>query len=94
LSDVQLKLIANHRPRRIYAFGDKDEGGVRLVQSTAPLQSKFQIKVPLYPKGANLDPAKLTDEQVEKALGKAVPLRVVGQKIKKAKARKGEVGVS
>lgn len=90
LSEYQVKLITNLRPRRLYAFGDKDAGGVMLLESFSPLQSKFQIKVPLYPKGNNLDPAKLTDEQATQALRKAVPMGRVTRKIKEAK-RKGAV---
>lgn len=90
LSEAQIRLIVNLRPKRIYAFGDKDAGGVALVQSFSPLQSKFQIKVPLYPKGNDLDPAKITDKQATEALRRAVPLGRMIRKINETK-RKGEV---
>lgn len=88
VSEAQIKLIIRERPKRIYDFFDKDAAGVRAMQSTAPLKSKYPILVVLYPKGDNLDPAKLSEQQVEIALRKAVPMARVNAKIKKAQ-RKG-----
>lgn len=91
VSEAQIKLIIRERPKRIYDFFDKDAAGVRAMQSTAPLKSKYPVFVVLYPKGDNLDPAKLSDQQVEVALRKAVPMARVDAKIKKAKRKEALV---
>lgn len=90
VSDKQRELIAQLRPKRIYAFFDKDGPGVWALEAASEKLSMYQIKVPLYPKGRGLDPAALTREQVEVAIGKAVPVFRVKQKIKQAK-RKGAI---
>jgi DNA primase len=80
---VQQKIeIARLRPKRVYLFFDKDAGGVQALESAEPLAKKYQIKVVLYPKGNNLDPAKLSRQQVEKAVRHSVPLLKVKQKLR------------
>jgi hypothetical protein len=94
LSDVQIEIIMRLMQgvsnKRITLFFDKDAGGVTAIENARPLSQKYQIRVALYPKSSeNLDPAKLTREQAEKAFRKAVPLLSVMQKLKKA--RKGAI---
>jgi DNA primase len=66
-------------------FFDKDAGGVQAIESAQSLSQKYQVRVVRYPKGEKLDPAKLTAEQVAKALGKTIPLLHMTQRIKKAR---------
>lgn len=96
LSDYQFELIARLMHgvelKRITLFFDPDAGGVTAIENARPLSQKYQVKVALYPKNANrdnLDPAKLTREQTEKALRKAISLLSLNKKLRRA--RKGAV---
>lgn len=88
LSFKQRKEIVRLNPKCIYLFLDKDDAGVRGMERAATmLESKYSIKVLLYPKGENLDPAKLTPKQIENALRKAIPFLRMKKKLKEARKR-------
>lgn len=84
LSLKQREQIVRLSPKRVYLFMDKDDAGVRgLEKASAMLENKYPIKVPLYPKGKDLDPAKLTASQVKDAIGASVPVSRIKAKLRK-----------
>lgn len=88
LSDQQRNEISKLRPKRIYLMFDKDAAGVIALETSAPkLIKQHQVKVVLYPKGKDLDPAKLTKKQLGYAINHAQSYISVRRKIAKVKRK-------
>jgi DNA primase len=78
ISDHQVRLIGNLRPRRFYVMPDRDLAGVRLIE-----QAKRRLKGrPLFicrlPKGRS-DPAELTEKEAQRSFDNAIPYRRFAQ---------------
>lgn len=85
ISNRQKEEIAKLRPASIFIFFDKDASGVWAVQAARKtLGTKYALKIPMYPKGDNLDPAKLSEKQVKRAIARAVPYIKIKRKIEEA----------
>lgn len=103
ISDTQMRLImkimreaistTGKRVNLVYLFFDGDAGGLQAIESARPLLSKYQVKVVRYSKknGEGQDPAKLTKEQADRQLRKAIPLLRMIKLIREA--RREGVGV-
>jgi len=83
LSEKQRTLIGQLRPSRIYLFLDRDAAGIQGLQKAAAVLTKYQIKVPRYPKHS-FDPATLTDTECRRAIERAIPLLTLKQKMAEA----------
>lgn len=93
LSKQQREAIARLRPSKIYLFFDKDSPGIKALQKVGKqLELKYQVRVPLYPKGQDLDPAKLSSEQVGRAIKKSITFLAMKKKVAKKK-KEGFVAV-
>lgn len=73
LSKKQVRLIDKFNPRRVYLFFDKDSAGVDNIKDAKLKIVKRPLLVVRFPKHRS-DPAEMTGEEVERALGRAIPI--------------------
>lgn len=86
LSKKQLYEIVRINPKRVYLFFDKDAAGVWALEKAAKsLSPRYQVKIPLYPKGKDLDPGKLTKKQIENAFASSVSILQIRKKLAKVR---------
>lgn len=86
ISDKQRQLIAKLRPKRIILFLDRDAAGAGGLLKASLLLNRYQIKVPLYPKG-KFDPATLTAEECKRVIGKAISILALKKRLARASVR-------
>lgn len=88
ISERQRELIAGLRPKRIILFFDNDAAGVRAVDRASRDLAMYPLFAARYPRRSfGKDPASLINSERKDAIGKAVPVLRVKQKLRKAQAR-------
>lgn len=88
ISDAQVKILAQLRPRRIYLMFDKDLAGVHNIEIASRKLRRYPLFVCRYPAGKS-DPAELTGAQAHRAVERAIPAALWRSKISKTPAKSG-----
>lgn len=86
VSEAQCILITQLNPPSLWPFLDKDAAGVWGIERIISMLFNYPIRVPLYPKGAHLDPNSLMPGQIEEAFRKAISGFKFKTKLKKARS--------
>ena len=73
LSIKQSRLIDKLGPKRIYLFFDRDSAGIQNIESAKHRIRKVPLYVCRYSNGKG-DPAEMTGKEVERSIGRALPI--------------------
>jgi DNA primase len=75
ISERQVEILSQLRPKRVYLFFDKDAAGVQSIQiAERRLRRKYPVFIVRYPVGKS-DPAECTRKEGLRQLERAMPLR-------------------
>lgn len=73
ISEEQKRIVARLRPPKVFLFFDKDTAGVRNIEIAMKELRKYPLYIVKFPKHRS-DPAEMSREEVERQVGRAVPL--------------------
>jgi DNA primase len=88
ISDAQVRVLANLRPRKIFLMYDKDLSGIKNIEIASNKLRRYPLFICRYPAGKS-DPAELTGRQAHRAVQRAIPAVLWREKIRKKPAKSG-----
>lgn len=85
ISEKQVEILSQLRPKRVYLFFDKDAAGVQSIQiAERRLKRKYPVFIVRYPVGKG-DPAECTRAEGVRQLDRAMPLRNFKRRVGKVR---------
>jgi DNA primase len=81
ISDRQVEILTQLRPRRVIFFFDKDSAGIANIRIAAKrLHGKYPLSIVRFPKEKS-DPAEFNRKEVARAIERAIPYRKFNRRV-------------